>query len=177
MVIVVVGALLDGTRPARIVESVAGRAAALGSSVEVVGVVPGDATGDRRLLRLAARGIGHAAVLRSIAAALDPADLELALRYLPDVAAIVLVEPAGDLIEPAAAAAAWSGAGLVVVTDGPADAADAAPAALVLAPPRADPDEAFAGVVATLAQRLEAGVNSAEAWRATLDGLGIAAVG
>jgi len=155
------------------VEAIAGRAAQLGSPTEVVGVLPGDGAGDRRLLHLASRGIGHAAVLRTTAANLDPADLELALRYLPDLRAIVLVEPSVDLVAPAVAASAWSGAALVIVTSAPTDDGDAGSNTWVLAAPKTDPDEAFAGVVADLAHRLHDGADPGQAWQATLTVLGL----
>lgn len=151
--------------------AIATRAAELGAGVEVVGIVAPDASGDRRLLALAGQGIGHAAVLRSPAIALEPADLDLALRYLPDVRAVVLVDPAGFLLATAAAAATWSGAGLIAVTSQPgaAELADelASDRALVLDPPASDPDATFAGFVAALAVRLDSGLDPATAWRAT----------
>jgi len=42
-------------------------------------------------LELAAAGVGHATVVRSGADSLDAADLDLALHYLPEIRAIVLV--------------------------------------------------------------------------------------
>jgi hypothetical protein len=46
----------------------------------------------------------------------------------------------------------------------------------VLDPPACDPDGAFAGVVAALAVRLDAGEDPAEAWRATVATLAIGSV-
>ena len=151
---------------------VARRAAAAGARTEIVGVAPTDAQGDRVLLELAAAGVGHATVTRSDAGAIEAADLELALRYLPDVRAIVLVRPAASLLPTALAASSWSGASLVIVgpIDGEAiavlDAASAPPT--VLEPPSSDPDGAFTGLVVALALRLEAGEDFANAWRATI---------
>jgi hypothetical protein len=165
---------------------IARRAAATGARTEIVGAAPIGTAGDRSLLQLAAAGVGHATVTRSNSAAADdassaagqsaiePADLELALRYLPDVHAIVLVQPAAPLLATAAAAAGFAGATLIVI--GPADPASldmlGAPAPMiVLDPPAHDPDGAFAGVVAALAARLDAGEDPASAWAATLTSL------
>lgn len=148
--------------------------AATEARVEMVGVAPADLAGDATLLELAAAGIRHATVIRSFADRLEEADLDLALNYLPDVRAIVLVEPAAALIAPAAAASSWSEAGLVIV--GPVDAAttsalDAIPSAILLDPPATDPDGTFAGFVAALATRLDVGRPAAEAWQETIAGL------
>ena len=151
---------------------VALRAAAAGARTEIVGVAPTGAAGDRQLLELAEAGVGHATVTRSDAGGIEAADLELALRYLPDVRAIVLARPSGSLLPTALAAASWSGAPLVILgpLDGEAvavlDAAAASPT--VLEPPSSDPDGAFAGLVVALALRLEAGEDFAHAWRATI---------
>lgn len=175
--IVVAGNLRSAEPAAVTVGRIAERAATLGSKVEAVGVLDADGDGDRALLALRTAGVGHAAVLRSPAPALEPADLDLALRYLPDVGAIVLVEPAADLEATAAASAAWSGAGLVVVVAGGAQPAareeGAGDRTMVLAAPARDPDGAFAGVVAALAVRLEAGTTPADAWAATVAALGV----
>ena len=173
---------------------IARRAAATGARTEVVGAAPIETAGDRLLLQLAAASVGHATVTRSNSAisdaaagsagvaapgagqaAIEPADLELALRYLPDVRAIVLVQPPAALLATAAAAAGFAGATLIVI--GPVDAATldtlGAPAPIVLNPPAHDPDGAFAGVVATLASRLDAGADPAAAWAATLNTLAV----
>jgi hypothetical protein len=176
-VIVVVGDLgaEAGPTPAG---PIAARIAALGSAVEVVGLLPGDAAGDRRLIQLATQGIGHAAVLRSPGEALEAADLELALRYLPGVGTIVLVDDGrGDLIATAAAAAAWGASGLIVVAPGGNATADVPATALVLEPPARDLEGTFAGFVAALAVRLEAGEEPAAALRSTIAGLGADPIG
>jgi hypothetical protein len=178
----------------RLALEIARRAAATGARVEMVGVAEPDAAGDARLLELAAADIGHATVVRSGAGGLEAADLDLALRYLPDVHAIVLVAPDPSLIAPAAAASGWSGAGLVIVSGagdapegalGSATAADSdsipraapalesAPQAIVLDPPRVDRDGTFAGLVATLATRLDAGDDPTTAWQSTISALAV----
>jgi len=146
----------------------------------MVGVAPPDLAGDARLLELAAADVGHATVVRSFAEGLEEADVDLALNYLPDIRAIVLVQPGASLIPPATAAASWSEAGLVVI--GPVDEAttaalDAIGSAIILDPPASDPDDTFAGFVASLAARLDDGRPAAEALRETLDGLAADRVG
>ena len=144
---------------------IARRSTGTGARTEIVGVAPADDSGDRLLLELAAAGIGHATVTRSVATTIEPADLDLALRYLPDVRAIVLVRPDPGLAGVAVAAAGWFGAALVVVgpleTGAAAVFGVAAPPPIVLDPPARDPDGAFAGLVAALAARLDAGEHPA----------------
>lgn len=175
--VIVVGFLGPAGQDGELALEVA-RRAATGARVEMVGVAAPDAAGDARLLELAAARIGHATVVRSSADGLEAADLDLALRYLPEVHAIVLVAPDPSLIPPAAAAAGWSGAGLVIVTGRGDDAIDtaSAPQAIVLDPPSSDPDGTFAGLVATLATRLDAGEDPATAWNATTSALAVDAV-
>lgn len=189
---------------------IARRAATTGARTEIVGVAPAGPVGDRQLVQLASASVGHATVTRSEASGIEPADLDLALRYLPDVRAIVLVTPSAPLLATALAASSWSGATLLVV--GPLDAdavaaidaggagitgsvlagtagsvaagpgASGAPAAhpgvvlaapIVLDPPARDPDYAFAGVVAALAVRLDAGEDPGRAWATTVTSLAI----
>jgi hypothetical protein len=159
---------------------IARRAAASGARTEVVGVAPAGPVGDRQLLELATARVGHATITRSAALAIDAADLELALRYLPDVRCIVVVAPTAAMLATAIAASAWSGAGLLVI--GPLDedasaAIAAAPpgagAPIVLDPPARDPDGGFAGVVAALAVRLDAGEDPSSAWRTTVAALSL----
>jgi hypothetical protein len=160
--------------------AIARLAAATEASVEMVGVAPPDLAGDATLIELATDRVRHATVVRSFAEGLEGADLDLALHYLPDIRAIVLVEPASALIAPAAAASSWSEAGLVVV--GPVDTAttaalDAIGSAILLDPPATDPDGTFAGFVAALAVRLDAGRPAADAWQETVSGLAADRVG
>ena len=175
---IVVGVVVQGEAGAAastMAVEIARRAAAAGARTEIVGVAPQGEVGDRQLVELATAGVGHATVTRSAAAGIEPADLDLALRYLPDVRAITLVAPAVPLLATAVAAAAWSGAALIVV--GPLDAEAVAAAgtssAIVLEPPARDPDGAFAGVVAALATRLDAGEDPAHAWQSTVAALAI----
>jgi len=175
--VIVVGILGARGRPGEWAVEIARRAAASGARVEMVGVAPPDLEGDEQLIELAGAGIGHATVVRSFADGLEAADLDLALHYLPDIRAIVLVQPGPAVIPPATAAATWSDAGFVVV--GPVDrdavaALDAAtPSAIVLDPPATDPDRTFAGFVAALAVRLDLGEAPSAAWSSTVDALAV----
>lgn len=178
--IVVVG-LVPGTPDSRVTaESVAARVARRGRPVEVVSVVPEGTAGDRALARLAQAGIGHAATLRSSAAALDAADLELALRYLPEIRVVVLANDEPGLRVVAARAAAWSGAALVTLAADGASTTDVEATAgapeIVLQGPASDPDRAFAGLVAELAIRLDAGEEPAAAWGRVTAELGVGGV-
>jgi hypothetical protein len=169
---IVVGVLAPGPEGER-AAAIARRAAAAGARAEVVGVASADTAGDALLLELASASVGHATVIRSPAEAIEPADLDLALRYLPDVRVIVLAGPDEPLVAVAEAAASWSGATIVAV--GPVRGAGSA--TLVLDPPAKDPDETFAGFVAALAVRLDAGEPPDAAWKATLAALVVDRVG
>ena len=161
------------------VMEIARRAASDDSKVQVAGVVPGDAGWDRALFELTAAGVGHATVVRSAKGSMEPADLELALRYLPDIRAVVLVRPPARLLAAAIAGADFAGASLVVV--GPLDDESlaaleqrtGAAAPIILDPPARDPDGTFAGFVAALATRLDAGDPPDAAFRATVAKLAV----
>ena len=182
---IVVGVLGAAGDPGKLALEIARRAAGTGAKVEMVGVATPDPAGDAGLVELASAGIGHATVVRSVADGLESADLDLALRYLPEVRAIVLVAPDPSLVAPAAAASGWSGAGLVIIangSDGSAAASadprtnDSAPQAIVLDPPRVDRDGTFAGLVAALATRLDAGDDPTTAWQSTVSTLAVDSV-
>ena len=170
---IVVGFLGAPGEDGKLALEVARQAAATGARVEMVGAAAPDAGGDERLLELAAAGVGHATVVRSGAASLDVADLDLAFRYLPEIRAIVLVAPDAALIPPAAAASGWSGAGLVLVAPQGAELDDVAPHAIVLEPPPVDRDGTFAGLVAQLATRLDTGEDPKTAWQSTVSTLAV----
>lgn len=156
---------------------VARRAAATGARVEMVGAAAPDAAGDAQLLQLAAAGVGHATVVRSGASGVDAGDVDLALNYLPDIRAIVLVAPDASLVAPAAAEASWSGAGLVIITPpGVQLNVGASPDALVIERPATDRDGTFAGLVAALAVHLDAGDDPKRAWQATISALAVDSV-
>lgn len=170
--IVVCGDLAaGGTRPADIARG----AVVTGAGVQLVGVVPDDDDGDRSLIELAQSGVGHAAVLREPRRTLEPADLDLALRYLPEVRVVVLVEMPAAVVGVASDHAAWTGAALVVIggaaVDGPT--LDLPTDATVLKAPERDPDGTFAGFVGAFAARLDAGETPADAWAATTSALAV----
>lgn len=104
---------------------------------------------------------------------LDAADIELALRYLPEYAVIVVAErigPAGMRV--VSDAASWSGAALVVV--GSQEDLDGIPDdATAFAPPDdGDPDGAFAAMVGTYAAGLDRGDDPREAFAAASAAVG-----
>lgn len=148
-------------------------AVAAGAAVEVVGVVADGPDGDRALAELAREHLGHAAVLRSAASALEPADLGLALRYLSDLRVVVLLGVAEALLPAAVDGAAFAGATVLVVTD-----LDAAPVglpgdAIVIQAPVSEAAGTFAGFVGQLAARLDAGASAADAWTETTAALAV----
>jgi hypothetical protein len=156
---------------------IARRAAVAGAGVQLVSVVADEAEGDAWLLELGTAGVGHAAVLRESPRPLEGADLDLALRYLPEARVIVVVDAATEVEAVAAEHAAWSGAALVVVRGGSGDRPDPQSSlpdsTIVLEAPRLDPDGTFAGFVGALAARLDAGATPADAWAATTSELAI----
>jgi hypothetical protein len=191
--VIVVGILTPASGADSVVE-IGRRAAGTGARTEVIGVAPASVDGDRQLRALASAGVGHATVIRSAAEGIEPADLDLALRYLPDVRAIALVRPAAALLATALSAASWSGATLIVVgpldadvttlveaassgaaagSGGTTSAATRSMSPILLEPPARDPDGAFAGVVAALAVRLDAGEDPAAAWQSTVSALAL----
>lgn len=155
---------------------IAALAAREGAAVQVVGIVPEGPIGDRLVLRLASARVGHAALQRGPTRDLEAADLDLALRYLPDVRVIVAVALQPDVVAVAAASAAFTGAALIVTTTADVAAPDSevvSESTIVLAAPAVDHDRAFAGVVAALAVRLGAGELVKDAWQATIGILSI----
>jgi len=158
--------------------------------VQLVGKVGDDEVGDALLIALAAAGVGHAAILRDAAHAtpvddvpplaaddepfpaddpdppvaaglpLDPADVQLALRYLTDFRVLVLVPGLGQAtVETAIDGAGFAGAHLIRLV-GATEAADAAAegdatSTTLVAPDGAEP--AFARFVGSFASGLDAG--------------------
>jgi ribokinase len=180
---------------------IAAAAAGAGATVQVVGRVGDDPAGDSALLDLARRRVGHVAVLRDpgretgylmLAAddagmdaenevpklndgrsALEPADLQLALSYLPEYRVIVVAEPLeADAMRVVVDAAAWSGAALVVV-GGPAADAPLPDDATVFEPPDdGDPEGAFAAMVGAYAAGLDRGNDPRTAFEAASASVG-----
>ena len=110
---------------------------------------------------------------RSARSALDPEDLDLALRYLVTFAVLVVAEPLeAATLTVAAEAAAFSGAHLVIVGR-PAEVPQVpADGITILEPPLVDPDGDFAGLVARYAVALDGGSPAAAAFRAALGDTG-----
>ena len=166
-------------------------AAAAGAEVQLVGRVGEDDLGDGVVLALARAGIGHVAVLRDAGRAtaevlasdedalddvtdeapaplgltLDAADLELALRYLPDYRVVVVADALDEsALATAIGAARWAGAQLIVLVEPGARPTGLPAEATVLEAPADDPDGAFAAVVGAYAAALDRGVGPAEAF-------------
>jgi hypothetical protein len=177
-VIVVCGNLEATGRHGGLVVAIAGRAATVGAIVQVIGIIGDGTDGDRQLLALAAAGIGHAAVLRTAPRALEVADVELALRYLPDIRVVISAGASPSLTSGLADGAAYAGATFILVDDGNQESsADGfAESAIVLEAPPNDPDGTFAGFVGAFAARLDAGAVPADAWEATIRDLAVDAV-
>jgi len=168
------------SRPDGLVARIALAAAATGRAVELVGTIGDDGRGDELAVALGRAGVGHAALLRVAGAVtpspdtvgealprLDPADVDLGLRYVPDCRVLVLAEP----LAPAATAvaldaAAYHDAAVVAISgsDGAIDPALAA-AATVLSPP-ADAESPFAELVGRYAADLDAGADPGPAFAA-----------
>ena len=175
--IVICGSLEQAGRHETPATAVATRAVALESVVQVVGIVPEGAQGDATLLALTEAGIGHAAVLRTALRALEGADLDLALRYLPDTRVVIAIDLESELLPALADGAAFAGAPLVVVTAHGAAAGvgqmTLPESAIVLQAPVSDPDGTFSGFVAAFASRLDAGDAAADAWMGTIQSLAV----
>jgi len=108
---------------------------------------------------------------------LEAADIELALRYLPDYRVLVVADPLPPAsLEVVQAASRWSGAALVVLLAGGADASAISAEATVLEAPPEDPDDAFASVVGGYAAALDRGEEPAEAFATASAAGGWAAV-
>ena len=106
--------------------------------------------------------------------ALDAADIQLALRYIPDYRVVVVAEPLADTaLDAAAAAARWASAALVVIVEaGTTPPTSLGPEATVLEAQADDPDGTFARVVGEYAARLDRGEPAAEAFAAASSGTG-----
>jgi pfkB family carbohydrate kinase len=107
---------------------------------------------------------------------LEPADIELALRYLPDYRVLVVAEPLlPEALHVVVAASRWSGAALILVVPRGSEPLDL-PDATVLEAPADDPDDAFASVVGGYSAALDRGEEPAEAFASASTASGWAAV-
>jgi hypothetical protein len=108
---------------------------------------------------------------------LEPADIELALRYLPDYRVLVIAEPLPDAsLGVALAAAGWNGAALVVIVPAGSTQPAAGDDATIIEAPSDDPDDAFAGIVGAYAAAIDRGEEPAEAFATASSSLGASAV-
>jgi hypothetical protein len=103
----------------------------------------------------------------------DAADVELALKYLPEYRVIVVAERLDeDALRVVSDAARWSGASLVVVGRAE-DLAGLPEEATVFEPPEdGDPDGAFAAMVGTYAAGLDRGEEPGRAFAAASAAVG-----
>ena len=109
--------------------------------------------------------------------ALDPADIELALRYLPDYRVVVVADALSSAaLEVVLAASRWSGAALVILLPTGAETPTLTSEATVIEAPEVDPDDAFASVVGAYAAALDRGEEPAEAFATASSAGGWAAV-
>ena len=174
-VIVVCGSLEPVGRHEGAAVAIAGAVSRAGAQVQAIGIVPDGGDGDRRLIALAAAGIGHAAVLRTASRALEAADVELAVRYLPDLRVVVAIDPDTALLPALTDGAAYAGATLIVIdrADQTGGTGDLPSSAIVLEAPKDDADGTFAGFVGAFAARLDGGATPAAAWEATVRDLSV----
>jgi sugar/nucleoside kinase (ribokinase family) len=108
---------------------------------------------------------------------LEAADIELALRYLPDYRVLVVADSlAESSLRVAAAAAAWNGAALIVIVPAGSTQAAAGDDTTVIEAPPDDPDDAFAGIVGAYAAAIDRGEEPKEAFASASSTLGWSAV-
>lgn len=108
---------------------------------------------------------------------LEPADIELALQYLPDYRVLVVADPlTGASLDVVLAASRWSGAALIILVPHGSEPPALVPEATILEAPDGDPDDAFAAVVGTYAAALDRGEEPAEAFATASAAGGWAAV-
>jgi len=154
-------------------------AAAAGSEVELVGRTGDDDAGDALLLALAGAGVGHVALLRdparptkligttNDAPELEPADVDLGLRYLPGFSVLVVSDDAPPAVLSACLeGASFAGARLVLAVPAGRDAPADVPAdATVLVAPT-DGDGSFGRLLGRYAAGLDQGEQAGAAFAA-----------
>jgi hypothetical protein len=101
---------------------------------------------------------------------LEPADVDLALRYLTEFAVLVLAEPGtSDMVRVVTDASTYAGAGLIVlVPAGEPEPHGLPPDAIVFEAPDEDPDGVFASMVGSFAAALDNGGDPVEAFRSSI---------
>ena len=98
---------------------------------------------------------------------LEAADIELALRYLPELRVIVAAEPLGEASARVVAdEAAGAGAQVIAIVAPGTNTPEVLAGATVLEAPPSDPGGAFARLVGDFAAALDGGASAAEAFRA-----------
>jgi sugar/nucleoside kinase (ribokinase family) len=109
---------------------------------------------------------------------LDAADVELALRYLPDYTTVVVAEPQPDAVVAIVVdAASFAGATLLLVVDRAADGSAPPASAVVFEAPGADLDGAFATMLGELAAAIDRGTPVEAAFREVEGRLGLTPAG
>ncbi len=104
---------------------------------------------------------------------LDVADVELALRYLPDVSVVVVVEPGPGVVAVVSVEAAAASAHVVAVLGpdpGDIDLDRLPPDALVIGAPQGEDPASFAMFVGRYAALVDGGMAPARAFETTLAG-------
>jgi sugar/nucleoside kinase (ribokinase family) len=105
---------------------------------------------------------------------LDAADVELALRYLPEYTTILVAEAQPEsVVTIVADAASFSGAAFILVVDGAAPPATPPPSAVVFEAPPDDPDGAFATMLGEFAAAVDRGTPAEAAFRELEGRLGL----
>jgi hypothetical protein len=104
---------------------------------------------------------------------LEAADIELALRYLPDYRVVVIADvldspSTSTVVE----ATRWAGATLIALLPSGTRASGLPDDATILEAPAADPDGAFAAVVGAYAAALDRGATPADAFASASGGVG-----
>ena len=173
-------------------------AAGADARVEVITRVGDDPAGDAVLLALARHKVGHVAVLRDAGSAtevvsdpdeaaspdpdtdrtddraatrgslLEPADANLALRYLPEMGVIVAVHLDAAVLAEAVAAASWAEASLVVVVPGGAGVPPGVPQDAVTLELDDSDDSSAGGSIGRYAAALDRGDAAREAYDALI---------
>jgi len=95
---------------------------------------------------------------------IDAADLDLALRYLPDHTVVVVAERLGaDALAVVAADCSYVAAALVLIIEPRSEPLETPPGATLLEAPRSDPDGVFGRTVGRFAAALDRGSSGAQA--------------
>jgi hypothetical protein len=177
--------------------SIASFAAADGALVEIITRLGDDPAGDAVGLALTRRHIGHVAILRDPVAPtvvvdvgpedgdpgagemststrddlgpqLEAADVNLALRYLPQLSVIVVVHAADDIVGEAIEASTWADTSLIVVVRPGRDVPDGLPVAAVVLEVE-DADESAAGAaIGRFGAALDRGDSASDAYQALI---------